>query len=220
MEKKLYSVLEQIEQFIAGHPTLSKEILVGKKEFFEKTGKLRETDPSYTQRLNAFLMWFIFDRTLTHTHTNTIPFDIFMRDASKQSEQIDLSFCSQLIPHLHSLFILKKITKEYSVIKDIIHKKKYKIPQIECMVGIEKDTIFETRMFDLEGTKYFANYFIFHPQQVNKQIIQQIKLIRKAPKLIPNLIIKLHHFHTKFENYRNMDIRFIYHFDKQFPEIK
>lgn len=217
-KEKIAQSIEFIEQFIGEHDKLSIEIVKARETFFERTGTLRESDPSYHYRMRAFLLWFAFNWPLNDQ--GLTPFHIFMSSPPPSGRDVDYEFCSQLNPHSYTLFELLKIAKGETIVRHLQSGKKIRVQDVDALFAVEKGTYFETRIFHLNEGSYFADYFIFHPLSVQKEINKQIKLIKKQPELMEKLLLKLHHFHTKWENYRNIDLKFIYHFDKSIPEAK
>ena len=215
---QLSLTFEQIENYILNHSRLSKEILLAKNQFFKTTGIIRDSDPSYLNRINAFLLWFIFEWKMDDN--KLIPLHLILSSAEDEIKDFNFTLCHQLVPHVQSLFEFIKTHKVITHVKDVFSKIKYKVPDESCMIGVESGTFFETRLFVINETLCFSNYFIFHPKEVNKQILAQIKLIINRKDLVPKLLMKLHEFHTKWENYRNMEINYIYHFDKRYPKVK
>lgn len=211
-------LIEPIEVFIGDDPFLSKEILEARESFIQITGGIRENAPNYENRMNSFLLWFIFDWEVKHFKKK--PFQIYLEHQQAKGYTIP-SACIQMDPHLHSIFeYIKQKKKTIAIVKDLFTGKKYKIEAPYFIESVEPGIYFESRIFFFEEEMEFGNYFIIHPLEVKRNIWKQIKLLRKKPKLNKKLIYKLQSFHTKWEHYSNMDLNFIYHFDRNLPQAK
>ncbi|MGK0289377.1 MAG: hypothetical protein ACI86H_000814 [bacterium] len=215
------SKFEIIADFINEHPTTSQEAVVAKKEYIQQTGVIREADDSYENRMNSFLLWFAFDWKIAREGDRT-PYQLFLMILEEKRDVTDeeIQFFTSMYPHQHSLFELKKFTKTESVLKDLFTGTKYVVPDVHSLIGLDKGTFFETRLFEFQQGKCFAHYCIPHPMDVRRNITRQIKLIKKRPQLNTKLVLKLHHFYTKWISYRNIDMRSVYHFDRKYPAVK
>ena len=122
--------------------------------------------------------------------------------------------------HLHTLFTFVKIKNNKALIKDIFTSKKYIIDDVNYFYGINRNTIFESRIFNINDVIYLSNYLIIHPNNTKKDILKETKNIKKKGLNRKDFFIKLHSFHTKWKRYRNINIKSIYHFDKSIPAAK
>ena len=215
---KIEALFERTSRFFDQHPQLSKDLISAKDTFFSMTGKIGENDNEFGNRMNAFLLWFLFDYQLPSTMTT--PVDYYLEYLEKKGLQEDYDILSTQKKHIHSLFYFIKEKKDEIIVKDLYSRQKYRISDSRVLIGHEKDAYFETRVFELKGDRYFANFFIYHPVMVRKHIKRRVKQIRKKKESIKPFLLKLHLFHTKWKRYRNIDIKSIYHFDKSIPEAK
>ena len=169
--------------------------------------------------MNAFLLWFTFDWTCKSLLKT--PFEIF-KDNSINSENAfaSLEILQEFDNHIHSVFESLKLKSSIAIVRDLFTKTKYEITEPDFLFGSMKGTCFETRLFQIDGKLQFSNYFIQHPPTVIKAIKKRCKQIRKNRESTKPFLITLHSYHTKWERYRNIDIKNIYHFDKSIPEAK
>ncbi len=213
-------VFIEISSYIEQNGLLSSELIDARADFFLLTGKLNETDLSFTNRMNAFLLWFVFDwRSRTRWQT---PYELFLESKKKTMPEKNSESLAdlKLDHHLHSLFESRKLSDEAAVIRDMVTLKEYKIRKPDFLLGSSKGTYFETRVFNFGGEYQFSNYFIQHPLKVKKAVKKRCKIIRKNREPIKPFLVLLHSYHTKWERYRNININNIYHFDKSIPEAK
>lgn len=218
INSKLEALFERTSRFFDQHPVLSKDLVAAKEEYFSMTGKIGDADNEFGNRMNAFLLWFLFDYQLPSTMTT--PVDYFLSHLKKEGMVDDYEILLSQKEHLHSLFYFVKEKSGKIIIKDLYSGHKLSISDSRVLIGQEKDAFFETRIFELDGERYFANFFIYHPVIVRKNIKRRIKQIRKKSESIKPFLLRLHLFNTKWQRYRNIDIKSIYHFDKSVPEAK
>lgn len=218
MSSIIESTFERTSRFFDQHPVFSKELVSAKETFFSITGKIGETDNEFGNRMNAFLLWFLFDWQLSSTMTT--PVDHYLAHLEKSGLNEDFAILQAQKDHIHSLFFFVKEKRDQTIIKDVFSGQKYTISDSRILIGQEKDAIFETRIFELDGAHYFANYFVYHPVIVRKEIKRSLKLIKKKKSPLKPFLMQLHSYHTKWHRYRNINIKSIYHFDKSIPEAK
>ena len=212
-------VFFDISNYIENCKTLSDEVVTARSDFFSLTGKLNETDQSFTNRMNAFLLWFVFDWRCRTTWKS--PFEMYREKKCKDSDENRAFFeCLGFENQIHSLFEKKRISDQEAVVSDLMTKEKYIIQKPDFLLGSPKGTYFETRIFNLNGSYRFSNYFIQHPLEVKKDVKKKCRSIQKQRESVKPFLILLHYYHTKWERYRNININNIYHFDKSIPEAK
>lgn len=221
--KKIYSdfeeYFEELNSYFDQHSIIANEIVEAKNEYFQKTGKINETDENFSNRMNAFLLWFFYDWHLSGK--NISPHSYFINELEMKKISADKSSEYYNQKQVHSLFSLLKKRKNKLIVKDIITGNKYKVYDDLSLIGYTKGSLFETRLFESEEDLYFfCNYFIHHPYIVRKGIKKAVKKTKKQKKSIKSLLLQLHSFHTKWTKYRNINIKSIYHFDKSVPEAK
>ncbi len=209
---------EKISSFYDQHPLLSKELVKAKEYYFNKTGKLSEMDHDFSNRMNAFLLWFTYDWRCSQNLSS--PFEVYQEHLKRNNFLDEYSKTQGQDNHIHSLFEYVKIKNGKTIIKDLYSKQKYQISDKKFLIGCLKGAFFETRLFKEEDDFYFPNYYIPHPIEVNRYIKKRNKQIVRKGESIKPFLITLHAYHTKWEKYRNIDIKSIYHFDKSVPEAK
>ncbi|MBU2511791.1 hypothetical protein KJ966_10645 [bacterium] len=213
------SFFETMSDYYSNNQMLSNELIKARADYFSLTGKLNESDTNFTNRINAFLLWFTFDWRCHETLRT--PFEMYKNESNEAVNNAD--FIDQLETyerHIHSLFESIKLSNSHAVIRDLFTQAKFEITDPDFLYGSAKGTCFETRIFKVKDDYRFSNYFILHPSVVKKAIKKKCKQIHKKQESVKPFIITLHSYNTKWERYRNIDIRNIYHFDKSIPEAK
>ena len=208
----------RISTFCETNSVIAKEIFEAKEEFFSMTGKVRDDEVEFNNRMNAFLLWFIFDRKPYESLYS--PISKYQIHLEKKGWLKELEVVNNQLIHVHSLFKFLKIKNGNTTIKDLISGVKYTLEDENTLIGMGKEIYFETRLFLFNDKRCFSNYFIQHPPIVNKGIRKQLKPVKQEKKLVKPFLMKLQTFNNKYLKYRSIDIKSIYHFDQSIPEAK
>jgi hypothetical protein len=217
VQLRLERLFEQMGLFFDSHPTYSADLIAAKDWYFGVTGRIKESDQDFGNRMNAFFLWFLFDWNLP---TGGRPVDRYLAYLQETSTTREAELLHQQQAHHHSLFDFIKHKSELCIIKDVLTGQKHKIQ--EGWTGLEhnKGSLFEARLFTDNGVNCLANYFIHHPLEVRRAILKKVARIRKEKSSIKPFLIQLHTFHTKWVKYRNIHIKSIYHLDNSRPMAK
>ncbi len=201
-------VFENAITYCEQHPTVSKELIRAKEEFFARTGKLKEDSREFENRINAYLLWFLFDRRFRDSFRS--PLFYYKNHLEKREKRREIELLNEMVYHIHSLFEFIHIKNGQSLIKDVVTRKKYAITDENSLFGFARGLCFETRLFSFRGDLCLANYSIRHPMAVKTEIGKQLKTIKGDRKALKDFLLELHSFHTKWISYRNIDIKNIY----------
>jgi len=218
ISKDFNEMFDKINNYLSIDYKFSNEIVDAKEKYFEITGKVNDDDLDFSNRMNAFLLWFTFNWKVSPG--NVSPFDEYIEYLKKKEEKSEQNLMENQKNHIHSLFTFIKIKNNKTLIKDVFTSDKYNIKDIDYFNKVSKNTIFETRIFTFNNSFYFSNYFITHPNIAKKDIFKEAKNIKKNGLNKIDFLLKLHSFHTKWNRYRNINIKSIYHFDASIPAAK
>ncbi len=202
-----------VEMFSTGE--YYNELFNAKKEYFERAGVVYEDDLEFESRMNIFMDWYVFDRDLPGVDLPPIKFyfrkqtDSFTADES----EIYKGFCNTI----HSIFYLNKVSKGSVYVEDLFSEKKYEVKDPEINLGFMNGDIFESRLIPFNGTYEFSKGFCFHPVEMEKFIMGEIKKVRYQDKARQTkLILQLSAMKLKHTRYQHINIKHIYTFDPKF----
>lgn len=213
MEFKIYFE-KVLEQFSSGDYLL--QIEKAKGEFFAVSGVVHEDSPLYLERINLFLDWYIFDRTLDND--DLIPVILFYdryHDRFNSDEEI---IYSGMTKSLSSLFIVKRVNDDSVVVKDLFSRKKYKVTDNYVLGLVNKGDVFQGRLIPVKRGYIFSRGFCFHDQDCRNYIESEVNKIRHMAKSYhKSFMMKLALMKVKVEEYSHVPIRDIY---SEQPKIK
>lgn len=202
-----------VETFTTGD--YYREVYQAKQEYFERAGVVYEDDGEYENRMCTFMDWYIYDRDLPAIDLPPIKFFFRKSKGTFAPEEADIykDFCNTI----HSIFYLRKIKDGAIYIKDLFSKKNYEVKDAEINQGFMRGDIFEARLIPFKGTYEFSRGFCFHPVEMEKFILGEIKKVRYQDKgRQTKLILQLAAMKLKHTRYQHINIKHIYTFDPKF----
>lgn len=202
-----------IEEFTTGR--WYEEVFKAKQEYFERAGVVYEDDSEFENRMCIFMDWYLFDRELPTIDLPPIKYYFRQNKDKFSSEELNIykDFCETV----HSIFYLKKISGKHIYLKDLFSKKSYEVEDNEINWGFVKGDIFEARLILFKGAYEFSRGFCFHPVEMEKFILGEIKKVRyQESSRQTKLILQLAAMKLKHTRYQHINIKHIYTFDPKF----
>lgn len=203
--------LNKLLHYVSEDRRYNMELAEAKDEFQGFAGPIFETDRNFDARINSFHNWYILDRTLKAV--GKTPLEYFLEFNANSLPPEELQGYRELGDNVHSLFDLLRVTPEQSVLRDVFTRSKYVLQGSDQTHHLDKRALFNTRLFTHSGRLYFANYFILHPGAVTKAILGQAKKVRKSGEDVKPFLYQLLLFQSRWDQYKQMDIRNIYRFE-------
>ena len=197
--------------FITQDERFCNEMVAAKKEFEQTCGQIFETDRSYDARINAFHNWYILDRPLTAR--GLTPLQYFVEYNANSFVPDELEGFRRLGEQIHSVFEVVRLGREEATVRDLIQRKKYSLAEISSLAGLERGSIFNTRVFPNGEGREISNYLILHPDSVAKRIKAEAKRVGKSGLDTRTFLFRLLFFQSRWEQYAQMDVKNIYRFD-------
>ena len=187
------------------------ELVEAKAEFERVAGQIMESDESYDARVNAFHNWYVLDRPMSQNGKTPLHYYLEFNATTIAAEPA--ARYQELDGHLHSVFELLKFSHGRCWVRDLISRKKLQVEEGGQLEYIERGELFNTRLFMHEGTHILANYLILHPHSVLKMIRAEAKKVRKAKSDPKPFLFRLLFFHSRWEQFTQMDVDKIYRFE-------
>ena len=94
----------------------------------------------------------------------------------------------------------------------------YEVTERRHMVGLDKGDILEARLLPWDGKLFFSGAFLYHPQEVRKEILNEVKRMKKESQKtavdidVPAFVALLSRMAFKLERYRNVSVEALYDF--------
>ena len=186
------------------------EMVAAKEEFEPMAGQLMESDESFDARVNAFHNWYILDRPMTAAGMTPLRYYLEFNANSLPEEAVQ--GYGELQDNVHSLFELLKLNGEVAYLRDLMSRKKYVVEGARQLDSLERRDLFNTRIFRHGKKSYLTNYLILHPAGVARIIRAEAKKVRKAREEFKPFLFRLLFFHSRWEQYTQMDEDKIYRF--------
>ena len=186
------------------------EMVAAKEEFEPVAGQMMESDESFDARVNAFHNWYILDRPMTGTGITPLRYYL-ESNADVLPEDAVLGY-RDLYDNVHSVFELLKLNGEVAYLRDLISRKKHVVEGARQLDSMERGDLFNTRVFAHGKKSYLTNYLLLHPAGVTRIIRAEAKKVRKAKEDSKPFLFRLLFFHSRWEQYTQMDEDKIYRF--------
>ena len=191
------------------------ELLAARRVYFDLHGEPHEEDKSFETRMNGMLDHYLYDFRPPGSTDTTI--EIFMRDLQQQLTTDELAMYRVLARSVHGLFEVKKIKPPDVRLRDVFTDIVHDVTERRQMVGLEKGDILEARLLPFDGRLFFSGAFLYHPQEVRKAILAEVKRLRKEAGKgglldVEAFIATLSRMAFKLERYRNVKVESLYDF--------
>lgn len=161
----------------ASEGSLADELARAKGEYFERTGELFESDPSFERRMASFLEWYVFDRPL-EDHDGLTPAKLWVREQNAaEDERTRMLEVARSMP---SLFEYRKVKGDRLHAIDLLTNARLKVFERREPAGLDAGDILEARLVDYGGELYFTEVWSVHPREARRLILKAAKSFRKS----------------------------------------
>jgi hypothetical protein len=194
------------------------ELLAAKREHFERHGEPHEEDRSYEARLNGMLDHYLYDFRPSGGTGTTL--ERFVEADGPALTPEELAAYRDLAAGLHGLFEVRKIRDGRLVLRDVFTGKDHDVTERRNVAGLDKGDLLEARLLPFRGELYFSGAFLYHPREVRKAILAEVKRLKKeagrggAPD-VSAFLGQLARMAMKLERYRNVRLESIYDFSPE-----
>ena len=200
-----------IDRLIAfvSEPEFQAELQTAKREYFERTGEVFETDDAFEMRMASFLEWFLFDRKLPAV--SLTPAELYTERNLATITDEDKIVLRNFAHTVHGLFEVGKLKPDTMFVKDLFTGKQHAVYERRKPVGIDTGDIVEARLILTPDNKMmFSPAFCFHPRDAKKAIFKLVKAHKKAGFDPEDLIFKLAYLRLKVDRYKHVTAEKLY----------
>jgi hypothetical protein len=191
------------------------QVLAARRRWFDRHGEPHEEDKTFESRMNGLLDHYVYDFRPPGSSDTVI--EAFMREMGPQLTTDELAHYRVLARSVHGLFEVRKIRTGEVRLRDCFTEVVHDVTERRQMVGLEKGDLLEARLLPFEGRLFFSGAFLYHPQEVRKAILGEVKRLRKAAGKgnlpdVEEFLATLSRMALKMERYRNVKVESIYDF--------
>ncbi|HLG19031.1 MAG TPA: hypothetical protein VI895_04340 [Bdellovibrionota bacterium] len=161
-------VLEPVIQRFTGERYLP-ELKVAREDYFRKSGKVHEEEPTFEMRMTSFLEWYMCDRPLWDS--GVPPVRLYSEMFGETLSEEDRTILHGLERSIRSLFLMLNRKGERFRVKDLYDQTEYDVLERRTHVGINRNDIFETRILRVGNQAVFSDAMIVHPLEAHKYIL-------------------------------------------------
>lgn len=213
----------QIDALLAWAAPLHDDIVAGKNEYFAATGgEVHQEDACFEQRMQGFFNFYLFDRKGPDGLT---PVQRYLRErgATLGGQDKDLLMgCTNsrlgLYVYKGRGSLLRRVPKGHVRVRDAITGESFNVLERRQMHGLEEGDVFEARLIPVGGTFQFSTSFTYHPRELHKLILREVRKRKKAGKLPDGRAFawELEKMALQAERFKNVAIGAIYNFETPF----
>ncbi len=194
------------------------DLLAAKRQHFDRHGEPHEEDRSYEVRLNAMLDHYLYDfRPAGGTGTTL---ERFLDAEGASLSPPELAAYRDLGQTIHALFEVRKLGDGLIRLRDVFTGKDLDVTERRNVAGLDKGDLLEARLLPFGGELFFSGAFLYHPREVRKPILAEVKRLKKeagkggSPD-VPAFLGQLARMAMKLERYRNVRLESIYDFSPE-----
>ena len=190
-------------------------LLEARRQHFARVGEPHEEDKGYEARMNGLLDHYLYDFRPDGIDTTL---ELFLRDGAGDLTTDERAEMRELGRTLHALVEVKKIRPGVVDVEDVFTRARHEVVERRAIVALTKGDILEARLLPHGGQLHFSASSIYHPREVRRAILQEVKRRAKAaaPGQRPDVgefLALLSRMALRLERYRNVQVESIYDFD-------
>ncbi|ABS26392.1 hypothetical protein [Anaeromyxobacter sp. Fw109-5] len=194
------------------------ELLAARRAHFEAYGEPHEEDRTHEVRLNGMLDFYLYDFRPSGGAGTTL--ERFLEAEGPALASEDVAAYRELSKTVHGLFEVRKISEGMVRLRDVFTGGDYDVTERRTTAGLEKGDLLEARLLPFDGTLLFSGAFLYHPREVRKEVLAEVKRLKKAAGKgnqpdVPAFLARLARMAMKLERYRNVRLESIYDFSPE-----
>ena len=212
--------LQELQEKLLGWATAEPRkdwLLASRANFFGRYGEPHEEGKSFESRMNGMLDAYLYDFRPDGGEERTI--ERFLASQGAVLSPEELAVFRDLTRNVHGLFEVRRIKPGEIRLREVFSAGDYDVSERRQLVGLSKGDLIEARLLPFEGKLVFSGSFIYHPQAARKQVLAEVKRLKKVaikeegPIDVPAFMAQLSRMAFKLERYRNVKLESIYDFE-------
>ncbi len=186
------------------------ELVVARKEFFERTGEIFEDDKQFEARMSALLEFFLFDRPREAGLTPAA--ELYGKVLQEGPPERAAAFRA-FTETVHGLFEVRKLAKGSVMLRELFTGLDFQVTERRQLAGLTKGDVLEARLIPFGGHFWFSAAFTWHPRNAVPSILKEVKRRKKKGLADPaGFLADCARRALKADRYRNIAIEKIYEF--------
>jgi hypothetical protein len=198
------------------------DLMAARSEHYARYGEPREDEKSYEARVNGMLDHYLYDYRPNGGKTTTL--ENFIAANGAELDPAALEAYRRLTVNVHGLFEVRKIAEGRVVLRDAFEDEDHEVAERRHLAGLTKGDLIEARLLPWGDHLQFSGAHIYHPTEVRKRILAEVKRLRKEAGRgghpdVKAFLALLSRMAFKFERYRNVRLESIYDFSPGAPAM-
>ena len=152
---------------------LEAEIRRARAEFFADVKDVYAEEEFFEERINAFLEWYSFDRTIGRS--GKTPLDLFFEASHGRLKADELEYLEGLMKARHAIFELTRIVEGRVDVRDAFSGGRFAVIERRPLVTLKTGDLCETRLVPYKGELFFTRTFLVHPREARRTILREIR---------------------------------------------
>jgi hypothetical protein len=213
----LQEIHERLLSWATAEPRTG-DLLTARNEHYARYGEPREDELSYETRVNGMLDHYLYDYRPNGGKTSTL--ENFVATNGAEMDPATLDAYRRLTGNVHGLFEVRKIEEGRVVLRDVFSDVDHEVAERRQLAGLKKGDLIEARLLPFADQLLFSGAHIYHPTEVRKRVLAEVKRMRKAAGRtgrpdVESFLALLSRMAFKFERYRNVRLESIYDFSPE-----
>lgn len=205
----------------AGEPERRDWLLAARRDHFGREGEPHEEDKSFEARMNRLLDYYVYD-FLPNGVDSTL--ELFLKEGAGDLTTDERAQVREVGRGRRGLFEVRRIRSGEIEVRNAFTGQLLQVVERRMAVGLGKGDLIEARLLSYGGRLHFSPAFLFHPREVRKRILGEVRRRNKAadkggtPDVV-DLLARLSRMALRLERYRNVRVESIYDFDAPDPAV-
>ena len=205
----------------AGAAPREQWLLAARREHFGRSGEPHEEDKTFEARMNRLLDFYLYDFRPNGVDTTL---EMYLKEGADDLTTDERAEVREVGRSLLGLFEVRRIRPGEIRVRNVFTGQDCDVVERRMAAGLDKGDLLETRILPHGGRMHFSPAFLFHPREVRRRILKEVKRRVKAAGKggtpdVPAFLSTLSRMALKLERYRNVRVESIYDFDVPEPAL-